>query len=194
MSEPLVIIGNGMAAARLVDELTDARARPLRDRRVGDEPRARLQSRAAVVAARGRGRGEGHRAQVRAPGGGAGASRWSTAAAPPQIDTRARKFVRLAGGATALATRSSCSRPARSRSGCRSRRGPSRRADLPRPSRRRRHAGPLARPACARSSSAAGCSGSKPPMASPRRARGHRRASHGPADGAPARRARRPRC
>ena len=30
MSEPLVIIGNGMAAARFVEELGEARARPLR--------------------------------------------------------------------------------------------------------------------------------------------------------------------
>ena len=33
MSEPLVIVGNGMAAARLVDELVKTLARPLRHRR-----------------------------------------------------------------------------------------------------------------------------------------------------------------
>ena len=51
MSEPLVVIGNGMAAARLVEELSSARARPLchRGRRRGAA--ARLQPRAAVVGA-----------------------------------------------------------------------------------------------------------------------------------------------
>ncbi len=41
MSEPLVIVGNGMAAARLVDELAKV-ARPLRHRRDRRRTAARL--------------------------------------------------------------------------------------------------------------------------------------------------------
>ena len=51
MSEPLVIIGNGMAAMRLVEELGRARARPLRHRRDRRGAAAGLQPRAAVVGA-----------------------------------------------------------------------------------------------------------------------------------------------
>ena len=42
MSEPLVIVGNGMAAARLVDELATDGARPLRHRRDRRRAAARL--------------------------------------------------------------------------------------------------------------------------------------------------------
>ena len=56
MSEPLIVIGNGMAAARFVDELARARARPLCRRRHRRRAAARLQPRAAVRAAGRRGR------------------------------------------------------------------------------------------------------------------------------------------
>jgi NAD(P)H-nitrite reductase large subunit len=40
VSEPLVIVGNGMAAARLVDEqLSNARSLAIPSRLIGDEPR-----------------------------------------------------------------------------------------------------------------------------------------------------------
>ncbi len=42
MSEPLVIVGNGMAAARLVDELAKVALGPLRHRRDRRRAAARL--------------------------------------------------------------------------------------------------------------------------------------------------------
>ena len=42
MSEPLVIVGNGMAAARLVDELTRTALGRYAIAVIGDEPRAGL--------------------------------------------------------------------------------------------------------------------------------------------------------
>jgi len=62
VSEPLIIVGNGMAAARLVDEPTRCALARHAIAVIGDEPRLAYNPRAAVVGAGGRNRTGGYRA------------------------------------------------------------------------------------------------------------------------------------
>ncbi len=53
MGEPLIVIGNGMAAARFVEELQKRALGRYAIAVIGDEPQAGLQPRIAVVAVSG---------------------------------------------------------------------------------------------------------------------------------------------
>ena len=189
MSEPLVVIGNGMAAARL--RRGAARRRALGRYAiavVGEEPRLAynrvlLSSRAGRRGRAGRGRAASPRA-----GGATAASRCSTASAATAIDPRDPPRAR-SRAAPRCPTPSWCSRPARGRSGCRSRawslpgvltfRDLARcRRDRRRGARRAQGRGDRRRPARARSGLR--------PRARPARSV-TRRPPDGPADGAPAR-------
>ena len=115
MSEPLVIIGNGMAAARLVEELAARALGRYAIAVIGDEPqlaynRVLLSSVLAGEIALAGDRTEARELVARP-------RRHAAATVAPRPRSTASRRVMLADGGTRPYSASSCSRPARSRSG-----------------------------------------------------------------------------